>query len=133
MTRRLEELAASDQYAAQLGVQLLDADPNRLRVGLSVETRHTNFLGLVHGGVVYSVADIALSLISNAVIEAVALDTHLVLTASVKVGDRLVATALPATRSRSVATYQITVKRGDGRTVGLFTGTVFHRGDPIVD
>ena len=121
-------MAISDPYAAHLGAWLIDPDPERLQVALDIESRHTNFLGLVHGGVMYSVADIALSLISNTEVEAVALDTHLVLTASAKVGDRLTATARPATRSRSVATYQITVERSDGRTVGLFTGTVFHRG-----
>lgn len=120
--------AISDPYAVHLGAWLIDPDPERLQVALDIEFRHTNFLGLVHGGVMYSVADIALSLISNTEVEAVALDTHLVLTASAKVGDRLTATARPATRSRSVATYQITVERSDGRTVGLFTGTVFHRG-----
>ncbi len=122
------ETEISDPYALLLGAWLLDPDPERLTVALDIESRHTNFLGLVHGGVVYSLADIALSLISNVEVEAVALDTHLVLTASAKSGDRLTATARPATRSRSVATYQVGVERSDGRTVGLFTGTVFHRG-----
>ena len=122
-------MATSDPYATHLGVRLVDSDPERLRATLNVESRHTNFMGLVHGGVVYSLADIALSLISNAAVEAVALDTHLVQSASAREGDRLTATARPATRSRSVATYQITVERSDGRIIGLFTGTVFHRGE----
>lgn len=124
---QIGEMAASDPYIAHLGALLVSSDPTALQVGLIVEPRHTNFLGLVHGAVVYSVADIALSLISNAEVEAVALDTHLVLSASARVGDRLTATARPATRSRSVATYQVTVERRDGKVVGLFTGTVFHR------
>lgn len=123
----LREMATSDPYAAHLGAELIDLDPAGVKVALLIEPHHTNFMGLVHGGVVYSLADIGLSLISNAETEAVALDTHLVQAASAKVGDRLIATARPATRSRSVATYQITVQRGDGKTIGLFTGTVFHR------
>ncbi len=122
-------MAASDPYAELLGARLVGADPERLAVELEVAPRHTNFMGLVHGGAVYSLADFALSLISNAEVEAVALDTHLVQPASARAGDRLTATARPASRSRSVATYQITVERGDGRVVGLFTGTVFHRGE----
>ena len=124
----LAEMARSDPYATHLGARLIDPDPQRLAVALDIEPRHTNFMGLVHGGAVYSLADVALSLISNAEVEAVALDTHLVQTASAREGDRLTAVARPATRSRSVATYRITVERGDRRTVGLFTGTVFHRG-----
>ena len=125
---RLKALAAADPYAELLGARLVVDDPERLTVGLEVAPRHTNFMGLVHGGAVYSLADFALSLISNAEVEAVALDTHLVQAASARVGDRLTATACPATRSRSVATYRITVARGDGRIVAIFTGTVFHRG-----
>lgn len=124
----LREMANADPYAACLGARLIDPDPKRLKVALTVEPRHANFMGLVHGGVVYSLADIALSLISNTRFEAVALDTHLVQAASARVGDRLVATARPAAGSRSVAAYRITVDRKDGRTIGLFTGTVFHRG-----
>jgi acyl-CoA thioesterase len=123
----LREMATSDPYAALLGVKVVEPDPTCLRVAVDIKQEHTNFMGLVHGGVVYSLADIALSLISNAEVEAVALDTHLVQAASATAGDRLVATARPATRSRSVATYQISVARGDERIIGLFTGTVFHR------
>ena len=125
---RLKALADADPYAELLRARLLVDDPERLTVELEVALRHTNFMGLVHGGAVYSLADFALSLISNAEAEAVALDTHLVLAASARAGDRLTATAYPVTRSRSVATYRITVERGDGRIVGIFTGTVFHRG-----
>ncbi|MCQ3803642.1 MAG: hotdog fold thioesterase [bacterium] len=125
----LREMATSDPFAAHLGAELINPDPMCLQVALRIEAHHTNFMGLVHGGAVYSLADIALSLISNAEVEAVALGTHLVQAASARIGDRLVATARPATRSRSVATYQITVERGDGKTIGMFTGTVFHRGD----
>ncbi len=125
----LREMATSDPYAVHLGAKLINTDPDRLKVVLEIQPRHTNFMGSVHGGAVYSLADIALSLISNAQVEAVALDTHLVQAASAQVGDLLTATARPATRSRSVATYQITVERGDGRVVGLLTGTVFHRSE----
>lgn len=125
----LREMAVSDPYAAHLGAELVNPDPACLRVALDIEKRHTNFMDLVHGGVVYSLADVALSLISNAEVEAVALDTHLVYAASATAGDRLVATARPASRARSVATYQIDVTRRDGRVIGLFTGTVFHRGE----
>ncbi len=124
---RLDGMLAADSFARSLGARLTDATADNVCVALDVQPRHTNFLGLVHGGVVYSLADIALSLISNAVVEAVALDTHLVLAASARAGERLQAKARPATRSRSVATYRITVERGDGRVIGLFTGTVFHR------
>jgi acyl-CoA thioesterase len=84
-----------------------------------------NFLGSGHGGVVFSLADCAFSLASNAAGDrAVAIDTHLVLTAPVRVGDRLTATVHEETRGRTLGTYRADVTRQDGRRVALFTGTV---------
>jgi uncharacterized protein (TIGR00369 family) len=74
---------------------------------------------------VFSLADCAFSLASNAAGErAVAIDTHLVLTAPARLGDRLRATVTEASRGRTLGTYRVDVTRQDGRKVGLFTGTV---------
>ncbi len=120
----VRERFAADRYAAHLGIVLLQADPERVVVAMRITPDHENFHGVTHGGAVFSVADCALSLASNATANAVAIDTHLVLTAPSRSGDTLTATAEPVTRGRTIATYRITVTRGDGRTCGLFTGTV---------
>ena len=93
---------------------------------MTVRDDHVNFLGGTHGGVVHSLADCAFSLASNAYPEdAVAIDTHLAITAASDVGEVLTAAAREVTRGRTLATYRVDVSRSDGRTVGLFTGTVF--------
>jgi acyl-coenzyme A thioesterase PaaI-like protein len=75
---------------------------------------------------VFSLADCAFSLASNSAgADAVAIDTHLVLTAASRPGDRLEARVREASRGRTLGTYRAEVIRGDGRTVGLFTGTVY--------
>ena len=66
-------------------------------VGLVVTESHVNFLGVGHGGLVFSLADCAFSLASNnAGGRAVAIDTHLVLTAPTRPGDRLEASVRAA-------------------------------------
>jgi acyl-CoA thioesterase len=91
-----------------------------------VRPDQVNFLGGTHGGVLFSLADCAFSLASNAYGEpAVAIDTHLAITAASDIGETLTATAREMTRGRSLATYRVDVERSDGRTVALFTGTVF--------
>lgn len=123
---RVRELLAEDRYATSLGIEMVDAADDRIIVGLEVTEAHTNFLGVGHGGMVFSLADCAFSLASNASgARAVAIDTHLVLTAATKPGDRLTAVATESTRGRSLGTYRVEVSRDDGRVVGLFTGTVF--------
>ncbi len=122
---RVEEMLRDDPYAGSLGVTLLSVGPDEIVLELEVEARHLNFLGVGHGGMVFSLADCAFSLGSNAAGDrAVAIDTHLVLTAAAREGDRLRARVVEATRGRTLGTYRVDVTRGDGRTVGLFTGTV---------
>lgn len=120
----LQEMIEGDAYAALLGFELTAEDP--VTVAMTVEDRHLNFLGVTHGGALFSLADCAFSLASNAAgARAVAIDTHLALTGGSRAGDRLVAVAEEVTRGRTLATYRITVRRPPERVVGLFTGTVY--------
>lgn len=122
---RVEKMLGDDAFAALLGIELVAVAPSQIVVGLDVDERHLNFLGGGHGGMVFSLADCAFSLGSNSAGDrAVAIDTHLVLTAGAGPGDRLEATVVEATRGRTLGTYRVEVIRQDGRTVGLFTGTV---------
>lgn len=116
----------ADSYATSLGVELVEVKPNSIAVSLIVGEQHTNFLGGGHGGMVFSLADCAFSLASNSAGDrAVAIDTHLVLSGGCQAGDKLVATVSEVTRGRTLGTYRADVVRNDGRTIALFTGTVY--------
>ncbi|HEX6286826.1 MAG TPA: hotdog fold thioesterase [Acidimicrobiia bacterium] len=122
---RVARLLEADKYANELGVELVSVTDGVIVVELEVSDRHTNFLGVGHGGMVFSLADCAFSLASNNAGDAVAIDTHLVLTAASRPGDRLQATVRELSRGRTLGTYRAEVTRSDGRIVGLFTGTVY--------
>lgn len=123
---RVKGLLDADRYASGLGIELVSVSDDEIVVGLDVTDAHSNFLGVGHGGMVFSLADCAFSLASNSAGEdAVAIDTHLVLTAASRPGDRLQAAVRELTRGRTLGTYRAEVTRSDGRVVGLFTGTVF--------
>ena len=122
---RVSELFAADRYAASQGIRLVDPTPGSITVEMPLTADHMNFYDVTHGGALFSLADCAFSLASNAHGDrAVAIDTHLALTAGTKAGDVLTAVAQEMTRGRTLATYRITISRSDGRTCGLFTGTV---------
>ncbi len=123
---RITEYFEKDGYATSLGVRLVSNDPDLVIVELDIADEHLNFHGSTHGGALFSLADCAFSLISNAAGSvAVAIDTHLVISAATQTGDTLRAEATEVRRGRQLATYQVRVTRGDGRLCGLFTGTVF--------
>jgi acyl-CoA thioesterase len=122
---RVSALLAGDPYARALGVELVSVTDDEIVVDLLVGPDHVNFLGVGHGGMVFSLADCAFSLASNSAGDrAVAIDTHLVLTAAAKPGDRLRASAVEASRGRTLGAYRVDVTRDDGRKMALFTGTV---------
>ena len=122
---RVRELFDRDRYAAHLGMELIDDDPAHVVVSMPLRKDHENFYDVTHGGAMFSLADCAFALASNAAGDrAVAIDTHLVLTAATRHGDVLTAVAQEATRGRTLGTYRITISRADGRVCGLFTGTV---------
>lgn len=121
---RVAALFADDSFTARLGIELVSVSDAEVVVALDLTESHANFLGFTHGGVVFSLADCALSLASNSAGTAVAIDTHLVYTAPSSPGDRLVARISEQTRGRTLGTYRAEVSRSDGRLVALFTGTV---------
>ena len=123
---RVAALLGADAYAQGLGIELVEVTSEEICVAMDVTDDHTNFLGGGHGGMVFSLADCAFSLASNSDGDAaVAIDTHLALTAGSRPGDRLEARVREVSRGRTLGTYRAEVTRGDGRTVALFTGTVY--------
>ena len=123
---RIAGLLAEDNYALGLGIELIEVTVDEITVTMEVNESHANFLGVGHGGMVFSLADCAFSLASNSAGDpAVAIDTHLVLTAVCRPGDRLEARVRQISRGRTLGTYRAEVTRGDGRTAALFTGTVY--------
>ena len=124
-------LFAGDALARTLGIELVDAGPGHATVALAVTADHLNFNGTCHGGVIFSLADTAFGVASNAHGEAAAaIDAHLSFNASVRCGERLIACARERSRGRRLATYAVDVTRADGRIVSVFTGSVYLLGTP---
>ncbi|HHC09348.1 MAG TPA: hotdog fold thioesterase [Actinobacteria bacterium] len=119
---RIRELFATDPYVRHLGLELVDTEP--VTVAMTLDERHANFHGAAHGGAVFSLADCAFSLASNAASPAVGIDTHVAFLAPARIGDRLVAVATEVHRGRTLGTYEVAVSRGDDRLCAVFTGTV---------
>jgi acyl-CoA thioesterase len=104
--------AEPDAFARLLGMELLEVADGRARVALTAGPQHGNFLGLVHGGAVFSLADAALAAASNSqggTAVATVVTIHL-LQAS-HAGDRLLAEAVQEHRTGRLALYRIAVVR----------------------
>jgi acyl-CoA thioesterase len=126
VSERVKDLAARDPFVTFLGAECAEAGPGTAVVRMMVCDQHMNFNGTCHGGVLFSLADIAFGLASNSHGRlAAAIDAHIGFTAPVQVGDALIATAVELNRSNRIGTYRVDVRRNDDGVVAAFTGTVY--------
>jgi acyl-CoA thioesterase len=123
-----------DPWAQSLGVEYLELRRGYCRVALQLQPHMVNFQGTPHGGVIFSLADVAFSAACNSHGEpAVALTMTISYLARVPAGARLVAEAGQRRQGRRAGFYDVTVSGEDGGVVAL-VHCVAHRlgarGDP---
>lgn len=118
--------ARDDAFVKLLGAELVAVGPGFAELAMTVRADHLNFNGSCHGGAIFALADTAFGFASNSHgIVAAGIDAHITFPAAARLGDRLTARGEELTRSRRLATYKVTVAKGDGGIVASFTGTVY--------
>ncbi len=121
------DLLAQDRFASLLGVRLVEHSPDVVVLEVDVGPDHMDTSGTVSAGVLFSLADCAMSLISNATGTAVAVATHLVSSVPPAAPSHLraeVRRRLPA--GSPASTWDATVS-ADGEVAAVFTGTTLTR------
>ncbi len=127
-------MARNDRLARLLGMRLDGVHAGGCKVSMEVTADMLNAVGLTHGGATYALADFAFAVASNSHgTVAVALNTQMSYPAASRLGDTLVAEARETSLGGRTGLYTIEVKTQKGKLVGLFTGTVFRRGEPIAE
>ncbi len=120
-----------DRLAELLGVELVEVEPGRAVTRLVVDDRHLNGAGVVHGGVIFALADIAFAAASNAHgTLALALDASITFVQAVRSGT-LEAEATEASLRSRVGVYDIRICADSGELVAVFRGTVYRKKDSI--
>ncbi|MCP3939199.1 MAG: hotdog fold thioesterase [Actinomycetia bacterium] len=117
------DLFATDAAAAALGIEFIDGGPGHTELAMTVTTAMLNIADTCHGGVLFTLADSAMQITSNAG-EAVAFastaNMHYI--APARSGDRLTASVGERLR-RGKVTYHTGTIMGPHGVVALFDGT----------
>jgi acyl-CoA thioesterase len=125
-----QELSAqiqSDPWARSLGVKFLELRRGYCRLRLSLAPHMVNFQGYPHGGVIFSLADIAFGSACNSHgVPAVALNVSISYLAAVPPTATLVAEGRERKQGRRAGFYEISVTTEDGTLVAL-VNCVAHR------
>ncbi len=130
----LEELARGfdeSPYARLLGMRLVELAPGRAKVALEIRPEHLNFAGLVHGGLVMSLADQAFGCATNSLGRTyVAVQFGISRLATPAVGATIPAAAEVLHAGRRAGAAEITVRDPAGRLLARALGTVVAVGEP---
>lgn len=114
----LDDVFRGDQYALGLGVELEDWGGGWARVSYAVPREHANFMGGLHGGAVFSVADAAFGPACNSwgrICVAITMEAHFI--AAAQWEERLVAESAEQSRTRRTTSHIIKVSGEGGRLV----------------
>lgn len=124
----VKEKVLQDPFPEFLGVEILELKPGYSRVGLRVDERMTNIHGITHGGVVFTLADVALGTASNSRgVPAVAVNVSINYLKKSSPGEHLVATAREENLTRRTGLYRITVENERGELLAVAHGLVYRQ------
>ena len=108
----------NDPWARALGIEYLDLRKGYCRLSLRLQPHMVNFQGYPHGGVIFSLADVAFGAACNSHGQpSVALNVTISYLAAVKPGSRLIAEGKERKQGRRAGFYDITVTTDDGTLV----------------
>lgn len=131
MLQQFQRFFKRDQFAADAGIELLEAAPGMAVARMKIEPRHYNAVGIAHGGVVFTLADFAFAVASNAHGRvAVSINASIAYNKPTREG-YLTARATEITANNKLATYEVRVTNDAGEVTALFQGTVYRKKDTI--
>ena len=133
-TRVAHEMLAAEGTGPAWGITIEEARAGYARLSMTVRADMLNGHGIVHGGMVFGLADTAFAYVCNGGNEkTVAAQASIVFLGSVNEGEILIAEGNEvATAGRSGVT-RVSVRTSDGRAVAEFTGYSRTIGGAVVD
>jgi acyl-CoA thioesterase len=126
-------ISERDLFARHLGIELLKVGPGTARAVMPVDERHRNGLGLVHGGAIFGLADLAFAAASNSHgTAAVAINVSISYMNAARTGP-LAAEAREVEKNPKLGTYEVRVTGPDDTLVAVFQGMVYRKKQALKD
>ena len=116
-----------DRFAAENGITLVDIQPGAAVATMEVGVRHLNGVGIVQGGAIFTLADLAFAAAANSHGDvAVAIDVSISFIKAAS-GGTLRAAAREEALNPRLSTCLVRVTDGAGDLVALFKGTAYRK------
>lgn len=126
--RGLKERLEQDPFARYLGIQIRELREGFARLEMPLRSEMVNFMGAIHGGAIFSLADHAFAAASNSHgTMAVALHLDITYFSVPSPGSILTAEARELHLSRRTATYRIEITTQEGHPVASCQGIAYRK------
>ena len=128
-SQAVRDLYEADTAAHALGVELVSGEAGSAVVQLTVADQHLGSLGQMHGGVLFTLADVAMSYASNSRgAKSMAISASIDFIDGTSLGDVLTATAVEHNLRGKSGIYDVTIHTQDQRLVATFRGNTLRVG-----
>lgn len=119
------KMLAQDAFSTWMGIEILECEVGRVKVGMTVRREMLNSMNYAHGGISYTLADTAFGFTANTHGRyAVSIETSINHIEALNEGDYLEAECIIEKVNNKLGFNVIEVKRGD-ELVALFKGVVY--------
>ncbi len=129
----VNQMVQDDFFSQWLGIEIIEVKEGYAKTKMGVRKEMVNGLGIVHGGIAFSLADSTFAFACNNRNNfSVALDTSINFLKPVHVDDVLVAEAREIHNGKSTGLYQITITNQNQHIVAIFKGTCFRTNKMLI-
>jgi acyl-CoA thioesterase len=119
------KMLSLDPFSQWLGIEILECEVGRCKVGMTIRKEMLNSMNKAHGGITYSLADTAFGFAVNTNGRyAVSIDTSINHIEALDENDYIIAEATLESLKNKVGFYIIEIKR-ENTLVALFKGVAF--------
>ncbi len=129
----MQKIFQKDKFAQHIGIELLEAKSGSAKAKMEIKEKHLNGVGTVHGGAIFSLADLTFAMAANSyerVTVAINVNISYIKAAS---GGTLFAEAVEISRNPKLATYTINIYNQEEDLVAIFQGLAYIKRDKISD
>ncbi|MEE4356409.1 MAG: PaaI family thioesterase [Desulfococcaceae bacterium] len=122
-----EKFIQDDIFARHCGIELLELAPGKAAGRMKIRKEHMNGMGIVHGGAIFSLADLVFAAASNSH-QSLAMAINVSISYVKKVtGGTLTAKAEEISVNPRLGTYTVRITDEAGDTVAIFQGMVYRK------
>ena len=129
----IAKIMKDDLFSQWLGIEVLAVKAGYSKIKMIVRREMINGLGIVHGGIAFSLADSCFAFACNSRnVLSVALDTAINFIKPVHIGDVLIAEAKEMHNGSTTGLYHVTISNQKEQVVALFKGTCFRTSKKLI-